>query len=226
MHKLFGKRTSVLLIASLAVLTFATASAATPDIQEGKDYLVIQGATESKSEKIEVTEFFSYQCPHCFAFSKPLHDWSLKLPNDVQFGRESVSIGHEAWVPIARTYYVLRDMGKLDELDEKIFNAIHQQRLRLTDMPYIMGWLNQQKIPLNEFDVAYRGAKAREAYERGTQLSMQYKIPSIPVMVIDGKYMVVIESNVDFAKQLGVVDKLIERVRVAKRKGGEDKTKR
>ena len=224
MHKLFRARIGALAVLWLA--GFTASYAAAPDIQEGKDYLVVAGPTESKSDKIVVTEFFSYQCPHCFAFSKPLRDWSAKLPSDVQFGRESVSIGHEGWVPIARTYYVLRGMGKLEELDEKIFNAIHQQGLRLNDLPYIMGWLNQQKVPLNEFDVAYRGAKAREEYERGTQISMDYKIPSIPVMVIDGKYMVIIESNVDFAKQLGVVDKLIERARVARRGGAVTKSKR
>lgn len=217
-------RTSI--FALIAGVTSVFAAAPTTDLVEGKDFQVIPPAPASSTEKIVVTEFFSYQCPHCFAFSKPLRDWSEKLPADVQFSRESVSIGHEAWVPIARTYYVLRAMGKLEELDEKIFNAIHQQGLRLNDLPYIMGWLNQQKVPLNEFDAAYRGAKAREEYERGTQLSIAYKIPSIPVMAIDGKYMVVIESNVNFAKQLGVVDKLIERARVAKRKNADEKTKR
>jgi thiol:disulfide interchange protein DsbA len=184
------------------------------DLKEGQDYLVIQSAASpDKSSKIIVTEFFSYQCPHCFSFSQPLREWSAKLPSDVQFERESVSIGHEAWIPIARSYYALRSLGKLETLDADIFNAIHQQGVRLNEVPYIMGWLNQHKVPATEFDTAYRSQKTKDDFARGEQLSKQYKIPSIPVMVIDGKYLVVIESNVDFAKQLGVVDKLIARAR-------------
>jgi protein dithiol oxidoreductase (disulfide-forming) len=187
------------------------------DLKEGQDYLVIQSATPAeKSAKITVTEFFSYQCPHCFAFSQPLRDWSAKLPSDVQFERESVSIGHEAWIPIARSYYALRSIGKLEALDADIFNAIHQQGVRLNEVPYIMGWLNQKKVAPTEFDTAYRSQKTKDDYARGEQLSKDYKVPSIPVMVIDGKYLVIIESNIDFAQQLRVVDRLIERARATR----------
>jgi thiol:disulfide interchange protein DsbA len=210
-----------MLVTVLGALSAACSRAT--ELKEGQDYSVV-GASQAnpasgpadKSAKISVTEFFSYQCPHCFAFSKPLREWSSKLPNDVQLERESVAIGHEAWVPIARTYYALRSSGKLDALDEKIFSAIHEQGVRLDDLAYIMGWLNKNSVSPTEFDAAYRSQAAREAFTRGEKLSIDYKIPSIPVMLIDGKYMVMIKSNVDFGQQLGIVDQLIARVRQAR----------
>jgi len=201
-------------VSTVLVLIGTIAGAA--DLKKGRDYLVIQSAAPDKSPTIVVTEFFSYQCPHCFAFSQPLREWSARLPADVKFERESVSIGHEAWVAIARSYYALRSIGKLEALDAEIFSAIHQKGARLNELPYIMGWLNQHKVPVALFDTAYRSQLVRDEFARGEQLSREYKIPSIPVMVVDGKYLVVIESNIDFAQQLGVVDKLIARVRLAR----------
>lgn len=189
------------------------------ELKEGLDYSIVESTSPTtgsadKSTKISVTEFFSYQCPHCFAFSKPLREWSSKLPADVQFDRESVAIGHESWAPIARTYYALRSSGKLDSLDAKIFSAIHEQGIRLDDLAYIMGWLNKNNVSPTEFDAIYRSQPVRDAFGHGEKLSIDYKIPSIPVMVIDGKYMVAIRSDVDFAQQLGIVDKLIARARL------------
>jgi thiol:disulfide interchange protein DsbA len=202
----------------LAVLSAACSRAT--ELQEGRDYTVIEtgqpAAPADKSAKISVTEFFSYQCPHCFAFSAALRNWSARLPADVQFDRESVAIGHAPWIPIARTYYTLRAMGKLEALDEKIFNAIHQQKVQLDDVAYIMGWLNKNNVPPTEFDAAYRSQRVRDDFARGEQLTADYKVSSIPTMVVDGKYMVIVKSNVDFGEQLAVIDQLIARVRLAR----------
>jgi thiol:disulfide interchange protein DsbA len=219
-----SKCQSIRLLAAIVVLALGSSCSRAAEMKEGEDYLVIEPgavataaalstAPADKSSKIVVTEFFSYQCPHCFAFSQPLRDWSSKLPSDVQLVRESVAIGHEPWVAIARSYYTLRSMGKLDALDEKIFNAIHQQGVRLDEVAYIMGWLNKNNVAPAEFDAAYRSQRVRDDFSHGEQLSVAYKIPSIPTMIVDGKYLVIVKSNVDFGQQLAVVDKLIARAR-------------
>ena len=53
----------------------------------------------SDAGKIVVTEFFSYQCPHCFKFEKPFADWSSRLAADVKVERAAVAIGHANWQP-------------------------------------------------------------------------------------------------------------------------------
>jgi thiol:disulfide interchange protein DsbA len=200
------------IIAPVALAIGTLSFAAEPQV--GKDYVVIESPSSiQQSSKVTVTEFFSYQCPHCFAFAKPLHDWSVKLPPDVVFERRAVSVGHQSWVDSARTFYALRNLGNLETLDADLFNAIHQQRIRLDKLDLIMGWLNQRKVPLLEFDKAYRSAEARSAYELGEQLTTQYKVPSVPAMVIDGKYLVAIASDASYLPQLSVVDYLIARAR-------------
>jgi thiol-disulfide isomerase/thioredoxin len=40
--------------------------------------------------KIDVSEFFWYECPHCNAFEPLLEPWARKLPADVAFRRVPV----------------------------------------------------------------------------------------------------------------------------------------
>ena len=206
-------------VVSLISLAFSTLAVAAGEPHLGTDYTVIESAAAvDKSSKVQVTEFFSYQCPHCFAFAKPLHEWTMKLPADVQFERKAVSLGHQSWVDVARTYYALQEMGNLESLDAAIFNAIHQQGVKLNEIAYIMGWLKQQKVTLEQFDVVYRSAKVREALAAGEQQSVRYKIPGIPAMVIDGKYLVSIASNKPFDQQLATLDKVIALARTDRAK--------
>jgi thiol-disulfide isomerase/thioredoxin len=56
--------------------------------------------------KIEVVEFFWYECPHCNAFEPLLEAWAKKLPADVAFRR--VPVGFTARHQVAqKLYYAL-----------------------------------------------------------------------------------------------------------------------
>lgn len=86
---------------------------------EGRDYTILRPAVPTDSpDAIVVTEFFSYQCPHCFAFSAPSKSWVALQPSDVVCRREAVSIGHAAWEPSAKTFYALSALGKLEVIGE------------------------------------------------------------------------------------------------------------
>jgi thiol:disulfide interchange protein DsbA len=163
-----------------------------------------------------VVEFFSYQCPHCFNFSGPLDAWVKKLPRDVAFRRESVSIGHQPWEPAARTFYTLEALGKLDALDSAVFKAIHEQGARFYDLATIEAWMAQHSVPPADFRDAYESFGVETKFKRGDTLSRTFRIPSIPTLIIDGRYLVAIASNLDYGVQLANVDALIKRARSEK----------
>src|SRR5262245_49880354 len=102
-------------IAAIAALLSLPAVAAPV---AGTDYQPFQPPqSTSDPSKIAVTDFFSYQCPHCARFAKPYEAWIAKLPADVKAERVAVSIGHEAWVPAAQAFYALTAMKKLPAID-------------------------------------------------------------------------------------------------------------
>jgi thiol:disulfide interchange protein DsbA len=205
---MLGRWLAVLLLAAPAFV----ATAAEP--VEGRDYTVITPAQPVvDSRKVVVTEFFSYACPHCFGFAPALKLWESSKPSDVVLERVSVSLGRQAWVLPAATYYTLRGFGKERELDEALFKAIHVDRVNLFALEPAADWVAAHGVDRARF-LATLASFATEAFvKRGDDLSAAVKLRGIPTLVIDGKYMVMINDSGDLVAQMAVVDSLIARVR-------------
>jgi len=202
----------------LLIMAFAS-GAWSQGLVEGRDYQRIVPAHSTEDpNRIVVTEFFSYQCPHCFAFSQPFKQWSQRQPKDVLCRREAVAIGHEAWEPSARTFYALQSLQKLDAVDDALFGAIHREGIPLASERQLSGWLANHGVPEQQFKAAYSSFGVDMRFKQGSQRAIAAKLPSVPTISIDGKYLVEIASNIEFAKQLAVVDALIAKARSEKRK--------
>lgn len=196
----------------LAALAFPAAAAVDP--VEGRDYQRINPPVPtSDPAKIVVTQFFSYQCPHCFKFEKPHAAWAATLPADVKAERAAVSIGHAGWVPAARAFYALSAMRKVPAIDDAFFGAIHRQRLGLTDDAGIAAWIAKQGIDRAEFEKMSGSFGVQLQMRRAEELSRKVRLPSVPALLVDGRYLVPVSDDGDFRDQLAVVDALIARAR-------------
>jgi protein dithiol oxidoreductase (disulfide-forming) len=181
---------------------------------EDKDYFALNPSqSTSDPTKIVVTEFFSYQCPHCYSFAEPFAAWSKTLPPDVTAERLAVSIGHATWVPMAQAYYALKAMNAVPALDDAIFTAIHREGAKLVNESSIAAWLGKQGVSQTEFTKYYRSFSIQLNTKRADELSRSHRLPSVPVLVIDGKYMVRISDNGKFDDQLKIVNYLVDKER-------------
>jgi thiol:disulfide interchange protein DsbA len=200
--------------ALLAAIALSSAAARAAEPVEGRDYQRINPPVPtSEPAKIVVTQFFSYQCPHCYKFEKPHAAWVAKLPADVKAERAAVSIGHAGWVPAAQAFYALSAMKKVPAIDDALFGAIHRQRLGLTDEAGVAAWVGKQGIDRAEFERMARSFSVQLQVRRAEELSRKIRLPSVPAIVVDGRYLVPIRDDGDFGDQLALVDTLIERTR-------------
>jgi thiol:disulfide interchange protein DsbA len=168
----------------------------------------------SNPSKIVVTEFFSYQCPHCYQFSPLLNAWVSKLPSDVVFERIPVTFGRPDWGSIAQAYYSLQAMNKLDaKMDAAIFDAIHMQHIRLGDFSSITDWIVKQGINGNDFRDMYTSFSIQSSMRTAEQAAPAYRVDGVPTLVIDGRYKVL---GPDHNAQLATADALISMVRAAR----------
>ncbi len=201
-----------LALCAMLSLSFPTAMAAGP--VEGKDYVRITPALPAPdASKIVVTEFFSYQCPHCFTFAKPFAAWSARLPKDVKAERAAVSIGHAGWAAAAQAFYALTALKAVPGIDDAFFGAIHRERRKLTDETAIAAWVAGQGVERAAFEKAYRSFSVQLQTRRADEQSRKVRLPSVPSLVVDGRYLVPIADDGDFQDQLALVDALIERAR-------------
>jgi thiol:disulfide interchange protein DsbA len=215
----------VLVLLATFAMPFVPAGAAEP--VEGRDYQLIRpAAPTSDASQVVITQFFSYQCPHCFKFEKTYAAWAAALPEGVKAERAAVAIGHASWAAAAQAFYALSALKAVPAIDDAFFGAIHRQRKPLADEASIAAWVAGQGIDRGAFEKAYRSFSVQLQTRRADDLSRKVRLPSVPSLVVDGKYLVPIADDGDFRDQLAIVDALIERarrekpVRAADRAGG------
>ena len=211
-------RRRLVLSLSLALLAGAQLAFAADPPVEGRDYTVIQPELPiADAHKIVVTDFFSYACPHCFAFSPDLRSWESKLPSDVVLDRTAVTFGRQSWGLLAQLYYTLRGFGKEKELDRAVFEAVHLEHAPLTSPDRIADWAGAHGIDRAKF-VSTFGSFAIRSFAAGAeQLTTKVRLRGVPALVVDGKYVVSINDNGEFAPQLAIVDAVIAKVRAERR---------
>ena len=206
--------------ALVATLLLSAAATQAADPVEGKDYFRINpAAPTSDATKIVVTEYFSYQCPHCFTFAKPFAAWSAGVAKDVKADRAAVSIGHASWAAAGQAFYALTALKAVPAIDDAFFGAIHRERKKLTDEASIAAWVAGQGIDRGAFEKAYRSFSVQLQTKRAEDQSRKVRLPSVPSLVVDGRYLVPIADDGDFRDQLALVDALIERTRREKAPG-------
>lgn len=184
---------------------------------EGQDYQLLNPAQPTSDPgKIVVSEFFSYQCPHCYAFYPEVTAWAHKLPKDVVFERVPVSLGRSSWVPVAQAFYALQAMGKLEQMDRLIFAGINVQGAKLLDEASITSFVAKQGINAADFTAAYNSFGVKSSTVRADQMMKTHKVQGTPTMVVDGKYVVMSEGTKNYDDLLARTDKLIAKARADK----------
>lgn len=203
--------TRIILAAFLALPT-VPALAAGP--VEGKDYFRVDPALPpSDPSKVAVTEFFSYQCPHCYRFAKSYAGWSAGLPADIKADRAAVAIGHAAWAASSQAFYALSVLKAVPRIDDAFFGAIHRERKPLNDEASITNWVAGQGIDRAQFQNAYRSFSVQLQTKRADDLSRKVQLPSVPSLLIDGRFLLPIADDGNFKDQLALADTLIARAR-------------
>jgi thiol:disulfide interchange protein DsbA len=200
----------------LALSLPALAQTAAP--QEGKDYARLANPVPVETgKKIEVIEFFSYGCPHCGEFEPLLHAWVAKLPPDVQFRRVPVSF-QPKWVPLAKEYYTLEALGEESRLSPEMFVAIHSKGINLADEKTFFDWAASHGVDRKKVEEMYNSFSMSGKMNRALQQAKAFNTQSVPLIVIDGKYVVSTEKLGSHAAMLPVMDALVAKARAERPK--------
>lgn len=173
---------------SLAVVA-ATAHASPQAPVNGSDYKTLEKVQPTESAgKVEVTEFFWYSCPHCFALEPSLVEWVKKQGNAISFKRVPVAF-RPSFVPQQKLYYTLEAMGRLNDLHPKVFHAIHAERKPLDTDAAIADYIAAQGVDKAKFLEVYNSFGVQTKAKRAAALQEAYKIDGVPTLAIDGRYM-------------------------------------
>jgi len=213
---------------TLAVVVVAMLRPAGAELVVGRDYVpVVPPQATDNPGKLEVIEFFSYGCPHCAEFHPTVSKWAAALPNDVVFRRVPVSFNRPPWASLARLFYALEATGDLARLDSAVFQALHQTGTRLYDDKSVIAWAGAQGVDSKKFTDAYNSFGVISKAKRGDQMAEAYRIPGVPAMAVDGRYLVTGKDVKGHADVIALTEQVIDKARreraAEKARGGSGK---
>ncbi len=178
--------------------------------------------------KIEVLEFFAYGCPHCAALEPKLDAWAKKLPPDVKLKRVPGAAALRG-IDNAALFYTLEAMGMQEKLQQKIFDAANVQNVILGNPATLNSWLDKQGVDIKKFADIQKSFSIQNRIARSKAMSNDYKIASVPTVVVNGRFAAQVPGGESGQDQFFVnIDKLIADARpgkkVAEHKSGKTHT--
>jgi thiol:disulfide interchange protein DsbA len=180
---------------------------------EGRDFVRLNvPASVASASKIDVVEFFSYACPHCYSFEPVLDQWVKRLPPDVGF-RRVPAVFNALWEHFARTFHALEASGQVETLHKRVFAALHVQRLKLDKEGDMVAWVGSNGGDSAKFAEAYKSFGVATKLRQGKQLAEAYKIDGVPTLGIHGRWFTSGSLAGGHERALQVADQLIQRAR-------------
>ena len=180
---------------------------------EGRDFVRLNAPVAvAAGGKIDVIEFFSYGCPHCYSFEPALEQWVKRLPADVAFRRVPATF-NPTFEGYARLYYGLEATGQVEALHKRVFAAIHVQRQRLDKEADIVAFMQANGVDGAKFAEHFKSFSVQTKQRQAKQLTESYRIDGVPTLGVQGMYVTSGSLAGSNERALAVADKLVQGVR-------------
>lgn len=174
----------------------------------GEHYQELENPRRLRGDKVQITEFFSYACVHCYNLDDDLADWVEANSDRVEFERLPAATS-EAWSLLARGYYASEVMGTTEALHMRLFHAIHERGKTFNNKEQLADFHADNGQDRDAFLEAYASADVRRRFALGDQLQRRYRVASVPTLIVGGKYRVTTGRSIGLARVLDVVDHLV-----------------
>ena len=178
---------TLLCAAAIGFGTAGTAQAVDP--VNGVQYVTLPVVQNTDAgNKVEVTEFFAYYCPHCERFEPRLAAWVKNQGDNIVFKRVHVASGPGVLAQ-QKLFYTLEALDLLEQYHVKAFDAIHVQRLRLASDKEVVDWAATAGVERARFIDAYSSFGVQAKVRRAQRMMAEYRIDSWPTVAVGGRYL-------------------------------------
>ncbi|MDP2109660.1 MAG: thiol:disulfide interchange protein DsbA/DsbL [Thiobacillus sp.] len=189
------------------------------DIVEGFDYRTLKAPlSTSAGTKIEVIEFFWYNCPHCNAMEPLIEPWAKRNSSRILFKRVPYA-RNEEWVPQQQLYFALQAMGEVEAWHSRIFQAIHEQKIPLKSVAQMADYVQRQGLDRQRFLAAFKSPAVIQQTLHAAELAEQAVVESVPSIVVDGRYITYANlTGGSNAEVLQIADSLVNKALLERKK--------
>jgi thiol:disulfide interchange protein DsbA len=177
---------------AMLLLVSGLASAAALVEGENADYTRLAAPQPVANPKhVEVIEFFSYSCIHCYKLDPYIMSWAKSKPADVDFKRVQIVWG-QPMEGLARFFATMNELKLVGKLNHAAFVAVMDQHINLGNPAELAPWLRTQKgVDANHFMNTFNSFGINTQLANAKQLTQAYAIQGTPSIVVNGKYEMV-----------------------------------
>ncbi|MGO2011549.1 MAG: thiol:disulfide interchange protein DsbA/DsbL [Pseudoalteromonas sp.] len=191
----------------LLCLPFAAMSA---DFNAGEQYDVLD---IEKSKNAQVTEFFSFYCPHCFNFEPVAKAIAKNLPEGAEFIKNHVNflggLSPQVQSNLSYAYLIAKQHGKEEQVTDHIFKSIHVQGEPLQNIKDVKALLATNGISNADFDAAIASMPVISAekamQDKQDKFSEMGALTGVPTFIVNDKYKI----NINTIKNQEQLDELV-----------------
>lgn len=180
----------------------------TAEYRLGVDYRLVDNPLPVKRDGIvEVSETFWYGCNACYQFDPVINSWASRQESDVRLTKMPVTWGgiHQLH---ASLYYTIEALKLDPSTHAAVFVTIHKEGNFLQNPKAIEDFLKKFGVAPEVSKQYMNSFTVKQMVNRSIKHSRQLKVSSVPMMIVDGKY--IIESKGSYEKILKVVDYVVE----------------
>jgi len=201
----------LILAALTSALALMSSTLLGAQYEEGVHYQVLdpQAPLSTSGQGIEVSEYFSYGCGHCFQFDPVLNAWLDKQPEDVNFDR-TPAVWNDYYGNLAQTYYTLKAMDVLESLHVAVFEAIHIQRKNLSKPGVMADFLEEAGVDPEAFAKVFNSFGVRMSLQQADARGRAYRASGVPTLIVNGKYRIETRGAGSVQEMLKVAEFLIQ----------------
>lgn len=207
---------ATLLLLFSTALSSGFAFAAQAGFEEGTHYVRLTHPVEtSDPSRIEVMEYFSYACPHCFTFDPMLGAWEHDLAEDVTFER-TPAIFNRMYQWFAQVYYTADVLGVQDRAHTPLFRLLHEQREMPNSIDKLADFFGRFGVERDDFESTFKSIGVRSKLQQAVARGQAYQkggVNGVPTIIVDGEYIVDSQRAGGYEGMLAVTDFLIEKLR-------------
>lgn len=172
----------------------------------------VQDLIARSDGKIQVLEFFSYGCSACARFEPTFEKWLATTDNKkIAVIRIPVSFNQDEWLSLANLYYIAKTLDPSGNLNEKIFQALHQKGQRLWEESAMKQFFLDNGFSATQFQAAYNEFSNNKQADIADELSDIYGINETPTIIVNGpttSYLITADQNqADF---FNILDQVIK----------------
>lgn len=194
---------------SLLILCLPFAAMAA-DFKAGDDYTVLD---IEKSKTPQVTEFFSFYCPHCFKFEPVAKALEKSLPAGAEFIKNHVNflggVSPQIQSNLSYAYIIAKQNNKGEQVADQIFHSIHVQRAPLDNIKDVKALLDANGIDNATFDREIASMPVISAekamQDKQNKYSKMGALTGVPTFIVNDKYKI----NINTIKSQKQLDELV-----------------